>query len=95
MKARGEKVYAANCQVCHQASGLGQPPAFPALSGSKVAAGPVDDHIAMVLNGKNAMPGWKQLSDVEIAAVVTYERNAWNNKTGDMASPADVKKLRK
>ena len=97
LKSRGEKVYAANCQVCHQPTGMGQPPVFPALSGSKVATGPRNGHIGMVLNGKpgTAMAAFKQLSDVEIASVVTYERNSWNNKTGDMVSPADVKKLRK
>ena len=97
LKARGEKVYAANCQVCHQPNGMGTPPAFPALAGSKIAIGPKDGHIGIVLNGKpgTAMASFKQLSDVEIAAVVTYERNAWSNKTGDMVSPADVKKLRK
>ena len=97
LKARGEKVYAANCQVCHQATGIGQPPVFPALSGSKLATGPKDAHIDRVLNGKpgTAMAAFKQLSDVEIAAVITYERNSWNNKTGDMVSPAEVKTLRK
>ncbi len=97
LKARGEKVYAANCQVCHQPNGMGTPPAFPALAGSKITTGPKDGHIGIVLNGKpgTAMASFKQLSDVEIAAVVTYERNAWSNKTGDMVSPADVKKLRK
>jgi cytochrome c oxidase subunit 2 len=97
LKARGEKVYAANCQVCHQATGMGQPPAFPALSGSKIATGPKDAHLNIVFNGKpgTAMASFKQLSDVEIAAVVTFERNSWNNKTGDMVSPDDVKKLRK
>ena len=97
LKVRGEKVYAANCQVCHQSNGMGTPPAFPALSGSKVAIGPKDGHIAIVLNGKpgSAMASFKQLSDVELAAVLTFERNSWNNKTGDMVSPADVKNLRK
>lgn len=97
LKARGEKVYAANCQVCHQATGMGQPPVFPALSGSKLTTGPKDGHIGIVLNGKpgTAMAAFKQLSDVEIAAVITYERNSWNNKTGDMVSPAEVKTLRK
>jgi cytochrome c oxidase subunit 2 len=97
IKARGGNVYAANCQVCHQATGMGQPPAFPPLSGSKVATGPKDGHIDRVLNGKpgTAMAAFKLLSDVEIAAVITYERNSWNNKTGDMVSPAEVKKLRK
>ena len=97
LKARGEKVYAANCQVCHQPNGMGQPPAFPALAGSKLSTGAKNDHINIVLNGKpgTAMAAFKQLSDVEIAAVVTYERNSWSNKTGDAASPADVKQLRK
>ena len=97
LKARGEKVYAANCQVCHQPNGMGTPPAFPALSGSKIATGPKDAHVSLVVNGKpgTAMASFKQLSDVELAAVVTFERNSWNNKTGDMVSPADVKKLRK
>ncbi len=97
LKSRGEKVYAANCQVCHQPTGMGQPPAFPALSGSKIVTGPKEAHLDRVFNGKpgTAMASFKQLSDVEIAAVITYERNSWANKTGDMVSPADVKKLRK
>ena len=96
LKARGEKVYAANCQACHQANGMGQPPAFPALSGSKLATGLKEGHIGIVLNGKpgTAMAAFRQLSDVELAAVLTYERNSWNNKTGDMVSPADVKQSR-
>ena len=62
-----------------------------------MTTGPKDAHINIVLNGKpgTAMAAFKQLSDVEIAAVVTYERNSWNNKTGDAASPAEVKQLRK
>jgi len=98
LKARGEKVYAANCQVCHQPNGMGTPPAFPPLSGSKIATGPKEGHIERVLNGKpgTAMAAFKQqLSDVDIASVITFERNSWNNKTGDMVSPADVKNLRK
>ena len=97
LKARGEKVYAANCQVCHQPTGMGQPPAFPALSGSKIVTGPKEGHIDRVFNGKpgTAMASFKQLSDVEIAAVITYERNSWNNKTGDLVAPAEIKKLRK
>jgi cytochrome c oxidase subunit 2 len=97
LKARGEKVYATNCVACHQANGMGMPPAFPPLSGSKVAAGPKEPHIDIVLNGKQgtAMAPFKNLSDVEIAAVVTYERNAWNNKAGDAVSPDDVKARRK
>jgi cytochrome c oxidase subunit 2 len=97
LKARGEKVYAANCVACHQANGMGVPNTFPALSGSKMVNGPKDAHLAIVLNGKpgTAMAPFKQLSDVEIAAVMTYERNSWNNKTGDMISPDEVKAARK
>lgn len=97
LKERGEKVYAANCAACHQATGMGVPGAFPALSGSKVATGPKEGHITTVLNGKpgTAMASFKHLSDTDIAAVITYERNAWSNKTGDAITPADVKALRK
>ncbi|HSN39046.1 MAG TPA: cytochrome c oxidase subunit II [Burkholderiales bacterium] len=97
LKARGEKVYAANCVACHQATGMGVPGAFPALSGSKVATGPKEAHISTVLNGRpgTAMASFKHLSDTDIAAVITYERNAWSNKTGDSVAPAEVKALRK
>ncbi len=96
LKARGEKVYASNCVACHQANGMGTPPAFPPLSGSKNATGPKADHLAIVLNGKSgtAMAPFKHLSDADIAAVVTYERNSWANKTGDMVTPAEVKAAR-
>jgi cytochrome c oxidase subunit 2 len=95
---RGESVYSTNCAACHQATGKGLPPAFPALDGSKIATGPKAGHLDIVLNGKSgtAMAAYaKQLSDTEIAAVVTYERNAWGNKTGEMVTPADVKTARK
>lgn len=98
LKVRGESVYAQNCAACHQPTGKGLPPAFPALDGSKIATGPKDAHLDRVLNGKpgTAMAAFgKQLSDVEIAAVVTYERNAWGNKVGDMLQPAEVKAARK
>ena len=98
LKARGEKVYAANCTACHQANGKGVPPAFPALDGSKIATGDKAAHIDIVLAGTTgtAMTGFgKQLSDTDIAAVVTYERNAWGNKAGDMVQPAEVKAARK
>ena len=91
--ARGEQVYQTNCASCHQANGQGLPPMFPALDGSAVATGPVEGHIAIVVNGKpgTAMPAFgPQLSEVDIAAVVTYERNAWNNKLGDMVTPQNV-----
>jgi cytochrome c oxidase subunit 2 len=97
LRDRGEKVYAANCQACHQPNGMGVPKTFPALDGSKMVKGPKNAHIDMVLNGKQgtAMAPFKHLSDVEVAAVVTFERNAWNNKSGDMVSPAEVKAQRK
>lgn len=91
--ARGEKVYQANCAACHQANGMGLPGAFPAISGSKVATGPIADHISLVMNGKpgTAMAAFAgQLSDADIAAVVTYQRNAWDNKMGDAAQPAEI-----
>jgi cytochrome c oxidase subunit II len=97
LKAQGEKVYGANCVACHQATGMGVPNTFPALSGSKIANGPKDAHMNIVLNGKpgTAMAPFKQLSDVEIAAVITYERNSWQNKTGDTVTPSEIKAARK
>jgi cytochrome c oxidase subunit 2 len=97
LSARGEKVYAANCVACHQANGKGVPNTFPALDGSKMMKGPAGPHVDIVLNGKpgTAMASFKHLSDTEIAAVVTYERNAWSNKTGDVVQPADIKAARK
>jgi len=91
--ARGEKVYQANCAACHQANGMGMPGVFPAINGSKVATGPIADHIHVVLNGRpgTAMAAFgNQLSDADIAAVVTYQRNAWDNKMGDLAQPAEI-----
>jgi cytochrome c oxidase subunit 2 len=91
----GEKVYAARCVACHQAAGTGLPPTFPALVGSKVVAGPPEAHILQVLKGKNVMPPFADLlKDDEIAAVVTYERNSWGNKSGDV-QPAQVAAARK
>lgn len=101
LKARGEKVYAGNCVACHQATGKGIPPTFPALSGSTVVNGPKDGQINVLLNGvvKNgkptAMVSFKHLSDVDLAAVITYTRNSWDNKTGEAVMPADVKAQRK
>jgi cytochrome c oxidase subunit 2 len=98
LKTRGESVYAQNCSACHQPTGKGLPPAFPAVDGSKIATGPKGDHLNLVLNGKagTAMAAFgKQLSDAEIAAVVTYQRNAWSNKMGDMVQPSEVKASRK
>ncbi|NIF55614.1 cytochrome c oxidase subunit II [Burkholderia sp. Ax-1724] len=87
---RGGKVYAANCAVCHQPTGKGAG-VFPALDGSKIANGPIADHVSLVLKGKNAMPSWAPtLNDVEIASVITYERNSWGNHTGDILQPKQV-----
>lgn len=96
LKERGQKVYETNCVACHQATGKGMPPAFPALDGSKIATGPIADHLHIVLNGKpgTAMASWKALSDVEIAAVIAYERNSWGNSAGDFVQPKDVKAAR-
>jgi cytochrome c oxidase subunit 2 len=102
LKSRGEKVYAANCVACHQASGKGLPPTFPALDGSKVVTGAQAAQIDVVLNGvtKNGAPTamaafGKQLSNVEIAAVITFTRNNWGNSTGEAVQPADIKARRK
>ncbi|HSM97956.1 MAG TPA: cytochrome c oxidase subunit II [Gallionella sp.] len=97
LKAEGEKVYGANCVACHQANGKGIPGTFAALDGSKVATGPKADHLNIVMNGKTgtAMAAFKHLSDVQIAAVVTYERNSWGNTTGDVVQPSEINGLRK
>jgi cytochrome c oxidase subunit II len=94
--ARGEKVYTANCAACHQPNGKGGG-AIKALDGSaKVLS---DDHavqIQVMLNGQNnIMPAWKQLSDTELAAVITYTKNQWSNKTGQTVQPAEVLAARK
>jgi len=95
--ATGEKVYASTCAVCHQPAGTGLPPTFPALKGGKITTGPVKAHIHQVLFGKQgtAMQAFmNQLTDQEIADVVTYERNAWGNNMGDLVTAADVKAVR-
>lgn len=94
---RGEKVYQTNCIACHQANGMGTPPAFPPLSGSKMVNGPKEVQITLELNGKQgtAMAPFKQLSDTDLAAVITYTRNSWANKTGEAIQPAEIKAARK
>ena len=95
--ARGEKVYAANCVACHQAQGQGTPAMkAPALAGNKMVVGAEQGAIDTVLHGRpnTAMQSFKQLSDTEIAAVVTYVRNSWGNKGSDV-QPAEVKARRK
>lgn len=98
LMARGEEVYNTSCLACHQANGQGVPPVFPALAGSRIATEDIPAHLDIVLNGKagTAMAAWgAQLNDLEIAAVVTFERNAWGNDTGELVQPADVKAARK
>jgi len=96
LMAQGEKVYQ-NCIACHQANGKGIPNVFLPLDGSQVVLGPKLDNLNVVLNGRNnlKMPAWKHLSDVEIAAVVTYTRNSWGNKAQDaIIQPSDVRAAR-
>ncbi len=97
LSARGEKVYNANCAACHLPSGKGGGP-IKALDGDPVVLdADKGKQIAVLLNGQNngAMPAWKQLSDTEIAAVITYTKNSWSNKTGQVVQPADVLAARK
>ncbi|WP_223259455.1 cytochrome c oxidase subunit II [Candidatus Methylopumilus rimovensis] len=98
LKSKGEAVYKANCLACHQANGQGIKGVFPALDGSPIATVKtrITEHIRQVIYGKNNMPAFgEQLSDTDIAAVVTYERNVWGNKTGDIIQPKDVAASRK
>ena len=90
---RGEKAYATACAACHQADGSGAPPAFPALKGSAIAVGDITAHIDIVVNGKpgTAMQAFGgQLNEADLAAIITYERNAWGNKVGDMVTPKEI-----
>jgi len=94
---RGEKVYAANCAACHQVNGKGAGP-VKALDGAAVVLdADKSKQITVLLNGQNngSMPAWKQLSDTEIAAVITFTKNNWSNKTGQVVQPADVTAARK
>jgi cytochrome c oxidase subunit 2 len=94
---RGEKVYAANCAACHQPNGKGAGPIKPLDAAAVVLDADKNKQIAVVLNGQNngAMPSWKALSDTDIAAVISYTKNNWSNKTGQVVQPADVLALRK
>jgi cytochrome c oxidase subunit 2 len=95
--SRGEKVYTANCVACHQATGKGlEAMKAPALAGNKVVTGAKQEPIDTVLNGRpnTAMQPFKQLSNAEIAAVLTYVRNSWGNKAGEV-QPAEVQARRK
>ena len=93
---RGEKIYNGNCVACHQASGKGAGPIKP-LDGSEIVLNDPAKQIQILLNGANngAMPAWKQLSDTEIAAVITYTKNSWSNKTGKLIQPAEIVAARK
>ena len=95
--ARGEKVYNANCTACHQASGMGAGPIKPLVGSAIVLDADKGKQIATVLNGaaNGAMPAWKQLSDTELAAVITYTKNSWTNKTGQIVQPKEVVAARK
>jgi cytochrome c oxidase subunit 2 len=96
LMAKGEQVYATNCAACHQVNGQGVPPAFPALAGSAVATGDAGVHIEQVLNGKagTSMAAYRDiLNDVDMAAVITYERNSWGNSAGTV-QPAAIKAAR-
>ncbi len=97
LMARGEKIYATNCAACHQANGKGAGP-IKALDASPVVLdADKGKQIAILLNGaaNGAMPAWKQLSDTEIAAVITYTKNSWSNKTEQIVQPAEVVAARK
>lgn len=99
LMSTGKAKYEQLCVACHKADGKGQPPLFPALKGSSVAVGkPISRHIRLVLDGVpgTAMQAYKdQLNDEDIAAIISYERNAWGNNTGDTVQPADVAAVRK
>ncbi|WP_205530092.1 cytochrome c oxidase subunit II [Vibrio halioticoli] len=89
----GKEVYEGRCAVCHQSNGLGVANVFPAMKGSTVVLGDVNGHIDIIVNGVSgtAMQAFgTQLTAEEIAAVVTYERNAWDNNTGDLVQASDV-----
>jgi cytochrome c oxidase subunit 2 len=92
LMTRGEAVYSANCAGCHMVNGEGIPGTFPPIKGSSVATGPVEEHLRVVMKGKgDMMPAFAAtLSPVDIAAVVTYQRNGFGNAKGDLVQPTDV-----
>jgi len=94
--ARGEKVYNANCAACHRPDGKGAGPIKP-LDGSAIVLNDPAQQLDILLNGRlnGAMPSWKQLSDTELAAVMTYTKNSWSNQTGKLVQPAEVMAARK
>lgn len=97
LMALGEKVYVTSCATCHQVDGVGVSGAFPSIRGSEVATGDVQAHLKLVMDGRNgtAMKAFgSQLNDVELAAVVTYQRNAFGNATGDVVQPSMISAAR-
>ena len=89
----GEQVFLTHCATCHESTGLGQGTTYPALAGGEIATGLLATHIDRVMNGKagTEMQSWApQLSDRELAAVITYERNAWGNNTADVIQPKTI-----
>ena len=93
---KGKKVYASTCAACHGANGEGVGP-FPKMTGSKIATGPLAAHLNIVMKGKpgTAMQAFAgQLNDADIAAVVTFQRNGFGNKTGDVVQPSQIKAAR-
>ncbi len=97
LSKRGEKVYAANCAACHQPNGKGAGPIKPIDGAAVVLDADSKKQIMVLLNGQNnlTMPSWKALSDTDIAAVITYTKNNWSNKTGQVVQPAQVMAARK
>ena len=97
LKARGEKVYGANCAACHQPNGKGAGPIKPLDGSAVVLAADHSQQIMKLLNGAagGAMPSWKTLSDTDIAAVITYTKNNWSNQTGQLVQPSEILAARK
>ncbi len=96
LMTKGEEVYLQHCVACHQVNGQGIPPAFPSLIGQGIPVGPIADHIDVLLYGRagTAMQAFgQQLNAAEIAAAVTYTRNAWGNDKGDMVQPKDINSM--
>ena len=97
LMTKGQEVYDRTCTACHQSGGEGIPGVFPAIAGSPISTGPVSEHVDIVMNGKSstAMQAFnEQLDDVSLAAVITYERNAFGNNTGDVVQPSEIKAKR-
>ncbi|GAB3111014.1 cytochrome c oxidase subunit II [Aestuariicella hydrocarbonica] len=96
--AQGEKIYNSVCAACHQPGGAGIPGTFPAIKGSPIATGPMQAHLEMVVHGSSKNPAMQaygpQISEVDIASVITYQRNAFGNNMGDSVQPIDVLKFK-